>query len=147
MHFITTNLKWNNMHLKLNPSHNWHQWWEYWDVAQQLETVTCRDMCCGRAARTKRNIVLFPPSSFRLPGMAPQPFFQSPLSFSVLISQIKLTPHLAHQQIWLHRLTNYRKNTSGMCHRRRATQHMRPQRAQISLETPCPLFFWLTEGG
>lgn len=38
-------------------------------------------MCCGRAARTKRNIVLFPPSSLRLPGMAPQPFFQSPLSF------------------------------------------------------------------
>lgn len=38
-------------------------------------------MCCGRAARTKRSIVFFPPSSFRLPGMAPQPFFQSPPFF------------------------------------------------------------------
>lgn len=107
-------------------------------------------MCCGWTTWTKRRIVLLRPSSFRLPGMAPEPFFSNlpvPPSFSFLISQIKLTPHLTHQQIWLLQLTNYQKNMSGMCHRHRATQHRRPQRAQISLETPCPLFFFcLTEG-
>lgn len=110
--------------------------WEHWDATQQLETVTCPDMCCGSTTWTKRRIVFFRHSSFRLPGMASQP------SFSFLISQIKLPLHLTHQQIWLLQLTNYQKNTSGMCHRRRATQHRRPQRAQISLETPCPLFFF-----
>lgn len=100
-------------------------------------------MCCFRTTWTKRSIVFFWPSSFRLPGMAPKPFFSNlplPPSFSFLISQIKLTPHLTHQRIWLLQLTNYQKNMSGRCHRHRATQHRRPQRAQISLETPCPFF-------
>lgn len=97
--------------------------------------------------------MLFRPSNFRLPGMASELFFflfpdpPVPSSFSFLISQIELTPHSTHQQIWLLQLTNYQKNMSGMCHRHRATQRRRPQRAQISLETPCPLFFFSSHRG
>lgn len=39
----------------------------------------------------------------------PSLFFQSPPFVLFLISQIKLTPYLTHQQIWLLQLTNYRK--------------------------------------
>lgn len=43
-------------------------------------------------------------------------FFPNPsvvLPFPFLISQIKLTTHLTHQQIWLLQLTNYQKTCQG----------------------------------
>lgn len=43
-------------------------------AAQQLETIPCPDMCCDWTTWTKRSIVSFRASTFRLPGMALQPF-------------------------------------------------------------------------
>lgn len=95
--------------------------------------------------------MLFRPSSFRLPGMDPEPvfFFSKPLRrppfpFFDQSNQINYTlDSPADLVAAAHKLS---KNMSGMCHRHRATQYRRPQRAQISLETPCPLFFCLAEG-